>query len=129
LSRLRIAVGVTVLVPAVLRIKFSFGSLWRIPWVLISGAEGICALGRVDFERSPGHRAPRGVGDFSLIDRSIQNDRLNAVSSPPSECRSFFVIDGDMLALVPNIDAMNGKRPGAQMDRSMAMRERYIVVL
>jgi len=143
LTRLCAATGITAAILAVLPIRFGFGSLWRIPWVLMPGAEGIRAIGRVDLvvapmvcltvalglvlvERTWSRTAPRApllsagltlllaiavveqfnTGEFAGIDRSIENSRLDEAPSPPQSCRSFFVIDRQMLSFVANIDAM-----------------------
>ena len=143
LTRLCVAAGTTALVLAVLPTKFGFGSLWRVPWTLMPGAEGIRAIGRVDILAAPiacltaalglaitrrtlpdgARRAPAlsvglglllalvvieqfNVGEFSRIDRSNENERLNEAPAPPPNCRSFFIIDREMLSFVANIDAM-----------------------
>jgi len=53
LTRLCMATGVTALTLALLPIKFGFGSLWRVPWVLMPGAEGIRAIGRAEIIVAP----------------------------------------------------------------------------
>lgn len=143
LTRICAAAGVTALVLAVLPIKFGVGSLWRVPWTVMPGAEGIRAIGRVDILVAPiscvtaaiGYAIIRrvaqpslgrmpalaialalllalvvaeqfNVGEFSGIDRSVENERLTEAPHPPSTCRSFFIIDREMLSFVANIDAM-----------------------
>ena len=142
-TRLCVSAGMTALVLALLPIKFGFGSLWRVPWILMPGAEGIRAIGRAEIVVAPIvcltaalglamiARIPRGsarrvralslglgvlvalgaveqlnLGKFARIDRSRENERLSEAPQPPPNCRSFFIIDREMLSFVANIDAM-----------------------
>jgi len=53
LTRLCAAASVTALVLALLPIRFGVGSLWRVPWVLMPGVEGIRAIDRVEIVIAP----------------------------------------------------------------------------
>ena len=76
-----VACSVTLMVLIVLPVKFAWGSLWRIPWVVVPGAVGIRAIDRIELVGGLFAVIAVGAGLRLLDVRSITSRRVRAVLS------------------------------------------------